>query len=55
MRQTELLAENKTEKTRTTYLVYLRKWILPKWGPEYLHNIKPVAVEQWLRSMQEIR
>lgn len=53
-RQTELLAENKTEKTRTTYLVYLRKWILPKWGPEYLHNIKPVAVEQWLRSIQEI-
>ena len=28
-RQTELMAENKTEKTRTTYLVYLRKWILP--------------------------
>jgi integrase len=50
-RQTELLAENKTEKTRTTYLVYLRKWILPKWGSEYLHNIKPVVVEKWLRSL----
>lgn len=50
-RQTELLSENKTEKTRTTYLVYLRKWILPKWGREYLHNIKPVVVEQWLRSL----
>ena len=50
-RQTELLAENKTEKTRATYLVYLRKWILPKWGREYLHSIKPVVVEQWLRSL----
>jgi integrase len=50
-RQTELLADNKTEKTRKTYLVYLQKWILPKWGGEYLHNIKAVAVEQWLRSL----
>ena len=53
-RQTELLADNKTEKTRTTYLVYLRKWILPKWGREYLHDIKAVAVEQWLRSLDEL-
>jgi site-specific recombinase XerD len=53
-RQTELLAENKTEKTRTTYLVYLRKWILPKWEHEFLHNIKPVVVEQWLRSLREL-
>jgi hypothetical protein len=44
-RQTELLAENKTEKTKTTYLVYLRKWMLPTWGAEYLHNIKAVDVE----------
>jgi site-specific recombinase XerD len=50
-RRTELLAENKTEKTRATYLVYLRKWILPRWGREYLHSIKPVAVEHWLRSL----
>jgi site-specific recombinase XerD len=53
-RQTELLAENKTDKTRTTYLVYLRKWILPEWEREYLHNIKPVVVEQWLRSLGEL-
>ena len=53
-RQTELLEENKTEKTRTTYLVYLRRWILPTWGREYLHNIKPVVVEQWLRSLGEL-
>jgi hypothetical protein len=50
--QTELLAENKTEKTRKTFRVYLRRWILPHWGPTYLHLIKPVAVEQWLRSLE---
>ncbi len=55
-RQTELLADNKTNKTRATYLVYLRRWILPEWGRRYLHDIKPVAVEQWLRSsMGEFR
>lgn len=52
--QTELLAENKTAKTRKTYRVYIRKWILPKWGPSYLHVIKPVAVEQWLRSLERL-
>jgi integrase len=50
--QTELLANNKTEKTRKTYRVYLQNWILPKWGPVYLHLIKPIAIEQWLRSLQ---
>lgn len=52
--QIELLAENKTEKTRTTYLVYLRKWIVPTWGREYLHNIKAVDVERWLRSLGDL-
>jgi site-specific recombinase XerD len=51
-RQTELLADNKTEKTRSTYLVYLKNWILPTWGKEYLHNFKPVAVEHWLRNLE---
>src|SRR5207253_2627537 len=50
-RQTELMADNKTEKTRITYLGYLRKWILPTWGKSYLHGIKPIAVEEWLRSL----
>jgi integrase len=52
--QTELLAENKTPKTRKTYLVYLRRWILPKWGTLCLHLIKPIAVEQWLRSLEDL-
>jgi integrase len=53
-RQTELLADNKTEKTRTTYLVYLKNWILPCWGKQYLHSMKPVAVEQWLRNLGDL-
>jgi integrase len=52
--RTELLAENKTPKTRKTYLVYLKNWIIPKWGTQYLHLIKPVAVEQWLRSLDNL-
>ena len=52
--QTELLADNKTEKTRTTYLVYLRKRILPTWSDKYLHNVKAVAVEQWLQNLGEL-
>lgn len=51
---TELLADNKTEKTRATYRVYLKRWILPKWGSEYLHHIKAVPVEDWLRSLATI-
>jgi len=42
---------NKTEKTRLTYRVYLVKWILPRWRKFYLHAVKPVAVEQWLGSL----
>jgi integrase len=50
-RQTELLADNKTEKTRNTYLGYLKNWILPTWGKEYLHNVKAVRVGHWLRNL----
>lgn len=49
--ETELLADNKTPKTRETYRMYLRKWILPRWESDYLHKVKTVAVEQWLRSL----
>lgn len=52
--ETELLADNKTQKTRKTYKVYLNKWIRPRWGKEYLHNIKPIQVEAWLRSIKDL-
>ena len=43
-RQTELLAENKTDKTRMTYLVYLRKWILLEWEPSTCTTSNPLLL-----------
>jgi len=50
-RQNELVCGNKTEKTQESYRVYLSRWIEPRWGRDYLHNINPVQVEEWLRSL----
>src|SRR6185437_15212156 len=36
--------------TRKSYLAVLHRWIGPKWGEYKLHDVKAVAVEQWLRS-----
>jgi integrase len=49
--QTELVNESKTPKTQESYRVYISRWIEPKWGREYIHGIKPVLVEGWLRSL----
>lgn len=49
--ESELVSGTKTEKTQESYRVYLSRWIGPKWGREYLHSIKPVQVEEWLRSL----
>ena len=29
----------------------MKRWILPRWGDRTLEEIKPVAVEEWLRSL----
>jgi integrase len=50
-RQTELVSGSKTQKSQQIYRVYLSRWIEPRWGCEYLHNVKPVQVEAWLRSL----
>jgi integrase len=42
---------NKTFATRETYKGYFRKWILPRWGNYRLKDVKSVAVEEWLRSL----
>jgi integrase len=34
------------------YQGYFRKWILPRWGNYRLKDVKSVAVEEWLRSLQ---
>jgi integrase len=38
--------------TRRSYLSELNRWIIPRWGDYLLDDVKTVAVEQWLRSLQ---
>lgn len=41
----------KSFSTQVTYQGYLRKWILPRWRSYRLADIKPIQVEQWLKSL----
>jgi integrase len=43
---------NKSFSTRTAYEIYLRNWIVPKWGEYSLSDVRTVAVEDWLRSIK---
>ena len=38
--------------TQRSYLSALNQWIVPHWGDCLLEELKPVPVEQWLRSLQ---
>ena len=42
---------SKSYSTRTAYAVYLRNWIVPKWGEFSLSDVRTVAVEDWLRTL----
>jgi len=42
---------SKTPYTQDVYRQYLATWILPKWGERVLSDIKPVPVEEWLKSL----
>ena len=44
-------ASNKSYSTRAAYAVYLRNWIVPKWGEFSLSDVRTVAVEDWLRTL----
>jgi integrase len=37
--------------TQLSYRSYLNNWIKPKWGSYTLEQVKPMAVEQWLRQV----
>jgi integrase len=41
----------KSYSTQVTYEGYLNKWILPRWRSYPLTDVKPVHVEQWLKSL----
>ena len=36
--------------TQDGYCSYAKNWILPRWGPVLLQNVKTVEVERWLRD-----
>jgi integrase len=38
--------------TQDAYLVYAKKWILPRWGNLLLEDIKTIEVERWLRAAE---
>ena len=38
--------------TKRSYLTGLNRWIKPRWGDYRIEDVKTVAVEQWLRSLQ---
>ncbi|MBW4028069.1 MAG: site-specific integrase [Acidobacteria bacterium] len=45
----------KAHSTRAGYECYLNGWILPRWGDHRLQQVKSVAVEEWLGSIQRAR
>ncbi|HEU5352227.1 MAG TPA: tyrosine-type recombinase/integrase [Terracidiphilus sp.] len=49
----ELSTDNlwKTYSTKAAYEIYLKRWIVPKWGEYQLSMIKPIEVESWLRQL----
>lgn len=37
--------------TQQSHSSTLKRWILPRWGDRALEDVKPVAVEEWLRLL----
>ena len=47
-------SERKVRQTKQTYAVYLNARIVPRWGGYRLREIKAVAVERWLGSIDDL-
>ena len=47
-------SERKGHQTKQTYSVYLKARIVPRWGRYSLREIKAVAVERWLGSLDDL-
>jgi integrase len=47
-------SERKVRQTKQTYGVYLRARIVPRWGGYRIGEIKAVAVERWLGSIDDL-
>lgn len=52
-RRRELTADNvwKSYATKKGYEIYLKRWIVPRWGDYRLSKVKPIEVELWLRQL----
>jgi integrase len=37
--------------TKSIYKVYLKRWVIPKWGEHLLSDIRAIEVESWLRGL----
>lgn len=53
--QFELCAANTWRSYSTKHKVYLRRWIIPRWGEHLLSDIRTIEVESWLRSLSIAR
>lgn len=51
--QRELCLANtwRSYSTKHIYKVYLRRWIVPRWGEHLLSDIRTIEVESWLRGL----
>jgi integrase len=47
-------SERKVRQTKQTYGVYLKARIVPRWGCHLFREIKAVAVERWLGSIDDL-
>lgn len=47
--------QGKAYSTKQAYEFYLKNWIVPRWGDLSLEDVKPVAVESWLKSVRRSR
>ena len=55
--QRELCLSNtwRSYSTKHIYKVYLRRWIIPRWGEHLLSDIRTIEVELWLQSLSIAR
>ncbi len=55
--QRELCLGNtwRSYSTKQIYKVYIRRWIVPRWGELLLSDIRTIEVESWLRSLSIAR
>jgi integrase len=47
-------SERKVYQTKQTYRVYLKTRIVPRWGGYRIRDMKAVAVERWLGSLDDL-